>query len=271
MAASARVPLTADEVDDLIYSARVGDLDALRDDITALSGTHGCAAADVIVAAVDRQPQSEGGTGACLLHYPAANGHTEVIAYLLDSLPPTHLSKIIDLRNYAGNTPLHWAALNTQLDCVKALVRAGADVHVKNQDGHDAAFLAERTEWDAATATATPGDGAAEESGENNDENGKGKDAAGAGDEEVEIEVGTGAEDDGEGANKPLPPLSKAMQVVHHLLETDDQRPAPTAGEAQTTAANAQPAASSSSASDSASLAAKVGAIDLSEEKESAP
>jgi len=54
---------------------------------------------------------------------------------------------LINHGNNAGNTPLHWAALNTHLNCVKALVEAGADISAKNNAGHDAAFLAERTGW----------------------------------------------------------------------------------------------------------------------------
>lgn len=56
---------------------------------------------------------------------------------------------MINHRNHSGNTPLHWAALNTHLECVKALVEAGADIAVKNDAGLDAIFLAERTAWSA--------------------------------------------------------------------------------------------------------------------------
>ena len=35
------------------------------------------------------------------------------------------------------------------MECVKALVEAGADLDVKNDAGHDAVFLAERTAWAA--------------------------------------------------------------------------------------------------------------------------
>jgi hypothetical protein len=45
--------------------------------------------------------------------------------------------------NDAGNTPLHWAALNGRLDCVKLLVQSGADVTIINTAGHDAVFEAE--------------------------------------------------------------------------------------------------------------------------------
>ena len=45
--------------------------------------------------------------------------------------------------NDAGNTALHWAALNGRLDCVKLLVESGADVTIINKAGHDAVFEAE--------------------------------------------------------------------------------------------------------------------------------
>lgn len=67
--------LSFDAIDDLIYSARIGDLDALKEDITNLSKEHNCSAAAIINAAVDTEDESEGGTGACLLHWPAANGN----------------------------------------------------------------------------------------------------------------------------------------------------------------------------------------------------
>ncbi len=67
--------LSFEEIDDLIYYARTGDLEALRADITALSTVHNCSASAVVQAAVDIDDESEGGTGACLLHWPAANGN----------------------------------------------------------------------------------------------------------------------------------------------------------------------------------------------------
>lgn len=52
---------------------------------------------------------------------------------------------MIEARNAAGNTPLHWAAVNGQLEAVKLLVRAGADVSVRNGVGRDAVGEAEVT------------------------------------------------------------------------------------------------------------------------------
>lgn len=107
------------------------------------------------------------------------------------------MASFINYRNYTGNTPLHWAALNTHLDCVKALVEAGADISLKNDAGHDALFLAERTDWEVV------GEDDNEITENNNDE-------------EVEIEIKEG-QDDG----KPAPPPTKARLVVEWLLSCD--------------------------------------------------
>ncbi|KAK2744760.1 hypothetical protein FQN55_006516 [Onygenales sp. PD_40] len=206
-------PLTFDEIDDLIYSARLGDVDALRTDISALSQKYSCSTADILCSAIDMEDESEGGTGACLLHWPAANGNVETLNYLLSLLPSpstttttsitntnTNTNTILNHRNHSGNTPLHWAALNTHLDCVQALVGAGADITAKNDAGHDAVFLAERTEW-----TAVGGDGDEEEK--------EGEEEA-DGVQEVEVNVDVNGDGEGEGQRE----VSKGMQVVEWLL-----------------------------------------------------
>jgi hypothetical protein len=67
--------LSFETIDDLIYSARVGDLKSLRTDIESLSKQHNIPAPSILQAAIDAEEESEGGTGACLLHWPAANGN----------------------------------------------------------------------------------------------------------------------------------------------------------------------------------------------------
>jgi len=147
------VTLSFDEVDDLIYTARSNDLDALKADIERLSKTYNCSPSSIIRSAIDVEEESEGGTGGCLLHWPAANGYLELLTYLLQTVINASETNIIIItsfinhRNYSGNTALHWAALNTQLDCVKALTEAGADISAKNDSGHDAIFLAEQADW----------------------------------------------------------------------------------------------------------------------------
>lgn len=67
--------LTPDTIDDLIYDARAGDLPALKEDIADLRTQHACPESEIVVSAADTEPEAEGGSGCCLLHFPAANGN----------------------------------------------------------------------------------------------------------------------------------------------------------------------------------------------------
>ena len=68
--------LKAEELDDLIYIARVGDLDALRSSISQLSNAHSSPTAIIIEAAIDEEvDESEPSSECSLLHWPAANGN----------------------------------------------------------------------------------------------------------------------------------------------------------------------------------------------------
>ncbi|PKX97222.1 ankyrin repeat domain-containing protein [Aspergillus novofumigatus IBT 16806] len=155
MSTSTPVKLSFEAIDDLIYDARAGDLEALKADLATQSKEHNCPEAWIIASAIDAEPEAEGGSGSCLLHFPAANGNAEILNYLLATLTAQsaaplsaeQIAAVVNHRNHSGNTPLHWAALNTHLECVKALVEAGADIGVKNDAGLDAIFLAERTAW----------------------------------------------------------------------------------------------------------------------------
>lgn len=50
---------------------------------------------------------------------------------------------ILNAQNAAGNTAIHWAALNGHLDAVKVLLEEGSDPTITNQRGHDAVYEAE--------------------------------------------------------------------------------------------------------------------------------
>lgn len=143
--------LTAEALDDLIYYARTGDLEALKSTITDLSTSQSVTAEQIIEAAIESEAdESESGSGCCLLHWPAANGKEDVLSYLLSLLSteerPTQqraMSNLINHQNASGNTPLHWAAVNGHLSCVKTLVAAGADPAITNHAGHDALYEAD--------------------------------------------------------------------------------------------------------------------------------
>jgi len=50
---------------------------------------------------------------------------------------------ILNAQNKAGNTALHWAALNGHLPAVKVLLDQGADPTITNHKGHDPVYEAE--------------------------------------------------------------------------------------------------------------------------------
>jgi ankyrin repeat protein len=60
----------------------------------------------------------------------AARGHLSVVRRLLDESVP------IDAVNEVGYTPLMAAARTYRVDVVALLLRSGADVHRRSQDGH---------------------------------------------------------------------------------------------------------------------------------------
>lgn len=138
--------LTFDEVDDLLYFTRVNESEDLNETIAELTQKYNCSQRDVIEGAVD--PNS----GNTLLHYCSANGFPDLLKMLLTVCVPESTNgkqaerSIVNATNKEGNTPLHWAAYNGQLEVVKSLVDAGADIWIKNSAGHLAMFEAERAE-----------------------------------------------------------------------------------------------------------------------------
>lgn len=119
----------------------------------------------------------------------------EILSFLLQSLDEPARKSLCNHRNHSGNTPLHWAALNTHLECVKALVEAGADLAATNDAGLDAVFLAERADWSAEEEKDGQKEGAEAEA-----------------EAEVEAEAGESA---------PARPMTKAREVVEWLLSSE--------------------------------------------------
>lgn len=147
---------TPEELDDLIYFSRTGDLESLKELVTALCTSHSCAPSIIVASAIDIDGDGLGSQSS-LLHYPAANGNLEIINYLISLITPSpalgsssgattadkSAPRLVDHKNVSGNTPLHWAGVNGHLEVVKALVHAGADPGIVNAAGRDAVVESE--------------------------------------------------------------------------------------------------------------------------------
>lgn len=137
--------LSEDDIDGYLHLARTGSLAELQEGLQEM---------DQVTRIVDAF------SGNTLLHMAAANGHNDCLVWLLDSLAglqvadvkpkpsldgttkPAMAVQFINVPNAAGNTALHYAALNGHMDGTKLLVDRGADRKWQN--------LAQRTPRDEA-------------------------------------------------------------------------------------------------------------------------
>lgn len=90
---------------------------------------------------------------------------------------------IINAQNKAGNTALHWAALNGHLESVKVLLEQGADPTITNQRGHDAVYEAELNDKKEVVEWVL------KEGGEGLEEGVSGEIGEGAGDENTDVDM----------------------------------------------------------------------------------
>ncbi|KAL3423293.1 hypothetical protein PVAG01_05040 [Phlyctema vagabunda] len=138
--------LSADEIDDLLFFTRTGDVEEFnktKEEIFTREGLSGESSVQELLLATK---DDETDTG--ILHMAAANGHHSLLSDLCKGLSypspqnPVMLS-ILNAQNKSGNTALHWASLNGHLECVKILLEQGSDPTICNQKGHDAVYEAE--------------------------------------------------------------------------------------------------------------------------------
>ncbi|AOW02001.1 YALI0B20900p [Yarrowia lipolytica CLIB122] len=126
--------LTEDQIDDVMFDARGGELESIEKFFSAQDKP-----LETLKEVKDQYTESTP------LHYAAANGHIDVVKYLLGLVAEDAEAQaaLISAQNDSGNTALHWAALNGNLDIVKLLCEAKADPFVKNQSGQDVLYAAE--------------------------------------------------------------------------------------------------------------------------------
>lgn len=123
--------LTQEEMDNVIYDSRFGDLQSLTEIFTKE------VEASVIKTIKDEYSLSTP------FHMASANGHLEVLKFLLSLIPEEEEKKnVLNLQNESGNTALHWAALNGHLEIVQLLCENGSDPFIRNKYNHDVFFEA---------------------------------------------------------------------------------------------------------------------------------
>lgn len=124
--------LSQEEKDALIYDAREGDLEYLKEVFAE------------IVPGLLLPTIVDDITSSSTIHMAAGNGHVEVVKYLLSLLPQEEAEKLASKQNDSGNTALHWAAYNGHLEVCQLLTQQyKVDVFIKNGSGHDAIYEAE--------------------------------------------------------------------------------------------------------------------------------
>jgi ankyrin repeat protein len=64
------------------------------------------------------------------LHWAASRGQVEIVRMLIDA------KANLNLQSITGDTPLHWATLYGQEKIVKMLIDAGADLNVQDEEGY---------------------------------------------------------------------------------------------------------------------------------------
>ncbi|KAK5814632.1 ankyrin repeat-containing domain protein, partial [Linnemannia elongata] len=96
-----------EHLEELIECARYGELE----EIQAVVQTSGPEKAKVLLS-------HKGDYGKTPLHMAAANGHLDVVEYLISIISP----EAVNIQNDQGNTALHWAATNGHAKVVETLI-----------------------------------------------------------------------------------------------------------------------------------------------------
>ncbi|KAG0682082.1 hypothetical protein C6P40_004823 [Pichia californica] len=130
--------LSQEEMDNVIYDARFGDIESLTEIFTKE------VEADVLKTIKDEESLTTP------FHMASANGHIEVLKFLINLIKDKEeLKNILNFENDCGNTALHWASYNGHLEIVKLLCENGADPFIRNKYNHDSFFEASNNDQES--------------------------------------------------------------------------------------------------------------------------
>lgn len=133
-------PLSGFDAHDFVTCARYGELDELKALVDSYLSTQSQTLSTANPATLRALYTTSTTGGNTALHMAAANGEIEVLKYLLPQLTDGDVNQVND----DGSTALHWAALNGKLDCVELLLSCGADATIVNSQGRSAVTVAEQ-------------------------------------------------------------------------------------------------------------------------------
>lgn len=164
--------LSEDDIDDIIYAARAGEVAELEESLATLSVREGVSPAEIISAARDEGKSTclhmatgNGNIGTyththtyissscashCRRHHNLTSNPPEIVKTILSHFttrPTEEKLALLNAQNEFGNTGLHWAALGGHLDLVKLLVGEGASPGIANDKNYvplDSASFGER-------------------------------------------------------------------------------------------------------------------------------
>ncbi|KAF9922410.1 hypothetical protein BGZ65_009624 [Modicella reniformis] len=146
----------SEQLEELIGCARYGELE----EIQTLVKSSEPEKAKVLLSHQDEY-------GKTPLHMAAANGHLDVVEYLITVISPG----AVNTQNEQGNTALHWAAMNGHTQVVETLITKGkADHKIKNVAGHTALIEAQIHEREKVVAWMLINTELDEDPKENNDD-----------------------------------------------------------------------------------------------------
>mmetsp|Transcript_33848 Transcript_33848/g.83163 ORF Transcript_33848/g.83163 Transcript_33848/m.83163 type:complete len:594 (+) Transcript_33848:42-1823(+) len=119
----------------LVCFAAKGDLEAVKCLVEAVSSSR----ADIREMTLVRKripPDARGMYGDTALHAACANGHLDMVSYLLEQEADP------SIQNDMGQTPLFVAAMHANVRCVEKLITGGADIRRISIDGKNALDVA---------------------------------------------------------------------------------------------------------------------------------